>query len=269
MFEKTTQYHDKFIFTCYFFNYTGRVVFFSKYIVLILIAVIIFTDTFIGIAEEKLKIPPQIRMIRAFGGDDEKEPPVILLNNPQSAIKAPIGNSFITIEFDIKAPVPPNLYARFVHCSADWDENENVFLNDIIYSRTSNIEWTAAPISSGYYSYRGRIKVPNIQVKFKYAGNWKVKLFEYYNDSIPLVEARFFVVLPKADCELRVYGDFYDPKYNFVSPSAVTLEANVYADQKLFDNQLNTVVLYRNHRWYEPHYVSTNINLQTLRLFQM
>jgi len=224
----------------------------------IFLILFIFYSTIILKAEEDIKIPLQVRMIRAYGLDDERKPPIILLNNGGLTLTSPLGSTYITIEFDIKADVPPNLYAKFYHCSANWDENENVFLNDIVYSRTSNIQWYSAPITSNYYSYRGKIQVPNIQVKFKYSGNWKMKLFEYYNDSIPLAEVRFFVVEPKVKCEEKIYTDFYDPQFNIVSPSAVTLEAIVYASQDILDNQLNTVVFYRNHRWFEPYYVSNN-----------
>jgi hypothetical protein len=103
-----------------------------------------------------------------------------------------------------------------------------------------------------------------MQVQFKYAGNWKAKVYEYYNDSIPIAETRFFVVKPKSKTDLRVYTDFYDPKYNFISPTSITLESIVYTDQKLFDGQLNTVVYYRNHRWYEPYYVSSDASISSL-----
>jgi hypothetical protein len=222
----------------------------------------LFESTVVVLSDENIELPVQIRFIRAYGGNDETEPPIIV-ESSGGDMESPVGSRFITLEFDVQSSVTPNLYARFVHCSAVWDENENVFLNDMIYSRTSNIEWSPAPISSGHYSYRGRIQVPNTQVKFKYAGNWKMKLYEYYNDSIPLAETRFFVVKPKANCILNIYGDFYEPSYPFISPSAVNLQATVYADQKLFDNQFHTVAFYKNNRWLEPYYASSNENVNS------
>jgi len=212
---------------------------------------------------EKLEKPLQIRFIRVYGESNESNPPILLLQNQQST-QSPIGYNFITIEFDILADVPPALYAKFYHCSADWNEDENVFLNDIITSRTSNIYWNSAPITETYYSYRGTITIPNSQVKFEFAGNWKIKIFHYDNDTSPLAEARFFIVKPIAKCNLKIYSDFYDPDYNFISPTSITAEAYVYADSKMFDSQQNTCVLYKNHRWYEPIYISKDDNLSQL-----
>ena len=127
-------------------------------------------------------IHQQIRFIRAFGDDDEKKAPIIVLENNKSSYNATFGSKSITIEFDISTEVPPSMFAKFIHCSADWQESENMYLNDFINLKTSNIEWQSAPAGQNYYSYRGRIKLPDTQVKFTYAGNWKAKLYDYSND---------------------------------------------------------------------------------------
>ncbi len=231
------------------------------FFLIILLLCISIVDLF----ADDFETPVQIRFIRIFGEDNELNPPILLLQNQQSQVSS-LGFNFITIEFDVVADVPPSIFAKFYHCSVDWKEDDNVFLNDIITSRTSIIDWRSAPITEAYYSYRGRIVVPNSQAKFEFAGNWKVKIFDYDNDTIPLAEARFFVVKPIARCNLRIYTDFYDPSFNFISPTSVTVEAFVYGDSKLFDSQQNTCVLYKNHRWYEPVYISRDAYLTELNM---
>jgi hypothetical protein len=206
--------------------------------------------------DNDIKLPPRIRFIRTYGGNDERNPPVVIKSSPYN-IKSPVGESVVTIEFDVASDVPPILYARFVHCSADWEEDNNVFINNITYLRTSNINWESAPLSSNYYSYRGKLSVPNDQVKFSYSGNWKVLIYEIGREDEILAQARFFVLEPESECQLKLFSDFYEPEYK-VAPSGLTMEAEVQAPQALLDNYLNTVVIYKNHRWFEPYVVSQN-----------
>ena len=200
-------------------------------------------------------------MMRIYGNESETLPPIVLMQTQDGNYWPPIGELKITIEFDVESLVPPSLYAKFVHCSVDWKENENVFLNDIVNSRTSNIMWESAPMYSKYFTWRGKIKVPSEQVKFQFAGNWKVKLYEYYKDSVPFAEGRFFVVNPKTECNIQIYTNFYEPVHQ-VSGTALDFEAIVTGSQQLFESHLNTVVIYRNNRFEEPFIITKNDDLQ-------
>jgi hypothetical protein len=202
---------------------------------------------------------PIIRFIRVYGEKSELDPPVIVVGDERTAVSTGLKSDKIVIEFDVASKVPPSLFARFVHCSYDWKEDENIFINEATAYRTSNIFWESAPISSKYYNFRGKIIIPNEQVKFKYSGNWKVKLFDYSEPDVVLAEARFFVVNPIANVEMRFYSDFYKPERN-VTASAYDIEVLVTAAAraKLIESYLHSVVLYRNHRWYEPIVISMN-----------
>ncbi|MBM2817363.1 MAG: hypothetical protein HW421_4125 [Ignavibacteria bacterium] len=204
------------------------------------------------------KIPPQIRMLRIYGGSNERQPPIVILPTDSPQFQSSFGEAYVTIEIDIDAPIPPSLIAKFVHCNADWSEDENIFLNDIGFLRTSNIDWRTSAPSSYYFSHRGFIKAPNEQVKFKFSGNWKVKIYEMDSQvEPPLCEGRFFVLQPRAECRLDVFGDMYRPKFN-VSFSAVAMEATVTAPSSILENQLHTAVFYRNFRWSEPYVTTEN-----------
>lgn len=205
------------------------------------------------------KVPrkPIVRFIRIFGEKSEQNPPILILRTSNSGINPEIGDAHLVVEFDVDSRVPPNLYARFFHCSYDWNEDENIFLNDITAHRTSNIFWESTPINSKYYSFRGRITIPNEQVKFSFAGNWKIKLFDYENPDLPLAEARFFVVSPLVDGKMTFYSDFYKPEKN-VTASAFDVEVSVFGSKtsNIIENNLHSVILYRNHRWSEPFVIS-------------
>ncbi|MEJ5286917.1 MAG: hypothetical protein CH6_1405 [Candidatus Kapaibacterium sp.] len=200
---------------------------------------------------------PIVRFLRIYGEKSETEPPIIVINDERTTSSSGLSSNKIVIEFDVFATVPPNLFARFVHCSYDWKEDENIFINEATANRTSNIFWESAPIHSKYYSFRGKITIPNEQVKFKYSGNWKVKLYDYSDPENVIAEGRFFVVNQIVSTEMRFYSDFYKPKRN-VTASAYDIEVLVYErkSMKLIETHLHSVVLYRNNRWYEPFYIS-------------
>lgn len=210
---------------------------------------------------DRIPQKPIVRFIRVYGEKSEQNPPILILRTPNSQIDPGIGDSKLVVEFDVDSKVPPNLYARFFHCSYDWNEDDNVFLNDITAHRTSNIFWESAPINSKYYSFRGRITIPNEQVKFNFAGNWKVKLFDYENFELPLAEAKFFVVSPIVECKMLFYSDFYKPERN-ITTSAFDIEVSVFGTKtsNIIENNLHSVILYRNHRWNEPFVISQFAN---------
>ncbi|MCX7909459.1 MAG: DUF5103 domain-containing protein [Ignavibacteria bacterium] len=203
------------------------------------------------------KARPIVRYIRIYGEKGEREPPIITINDERTSFSSGLGSNKLIIEFDVFANVPPNMFARFVHCSFDWKEDENIFINEATGIRTSNIFWESAPINSKYYNFRGKITIPNEQIRFKYSGNWKVKLYDYSEPDALLAEARFFVVNPIVSTEIRFYSDFYKPQRN-VTSSAYSIEVLVSEKKssKLVESFLHSVVIYRNNRWYEPFFIS-------------
>jgi len=197
--------------------------------------------------------PPQLRFIRSYGANDEMAAPVVLLGDAQ--IQNVSAYAFATIEFDVLSKTIPNVYGRLVHCSFDWTEDDNSFLSSIT-DRTSIIDWSLAPTRSKFYTYRGKIRIPNPQTNLRFSGNWKLKIFDMEGD-VFLGEARFFVIEYKADCTFNFMTDFYEPKHR-VSGTALTLEAVISAPRTdLMDQLMHTVTFYRNHRWAEPFVVST------------
>lgn len=234
----------------------------ERIILAIFFYVIFLNDTFSQENElNYFQAKPIVRFSRIYSSRNEALPPILRLSKDITGYNVPLSSDELIFEFDVSASVPPNVYAKFVHCSIDWAEDENIFLNDIVFSRTSNISWESSPYIDSYYSYRGRLKFPNQQIKFKFAGNWKVKIFDYDNDSTPLVEAKFFVVDPKSNCNMSLISDFYNPAFN-VAPAALIIEIDVFSNEQLIDSRLNTLVLYKNHRWYEPYYISEDNILQ-------
>lgn len=196
-----------------------------------------------------------LRMIRSYGANDERLPPIVVLNSSEAN---EVGSEFVTVEFDVASQSIPNVYARITHCKADWQPSDNGFLNDVT-NRTSLVDWSIAPERSKYYRYRGKMVFPNPQTSIRFSGNWKVTLFDLSNDSV-IGETKFFAVDVRASMRMSFMTDFYQPRYQ-VSSIAYTIESGVTdRTNRLLSTNLHTLALYRNHRWHEPFYASETLS---------
>ncbi|MCX7937568.1 MAG: hypothetical protein N2971_07690, partial [Chlorobi bacterium] len=100
------------------------------------------------------RLPPLVRMVRVYGGSDERQPPILLLQTPMTRSVPTVGASTITIELDIAASVPPDLVAVLQHCTATWEPDNNPLALDPTASRAMVLDWRLAPPQSRYYTHR-------------------------------------------------------------------------------------------------------------------
>jgi hypothetical protein len=237
--------HNK---NCFLITFKSSSYFFAVTFIFIFSFVRLISD------DKPIKSPTEVRFYRIYGDDNERLPPVLLLNKPNS-VQSNVGSKQLTFEIDIYADVSPSFYATFVHCDIDWNEDDNNFINNSGFMRTSDFSWESAPYSSSFYSQRAKLKFPNAQVQFKYSGNYKIKIFEYYNDDKPIAEAKFFVIEPLAEMQLYFNSSFYKSQFQ-VSNSAYNIEVRLSAPSNLFNSQLKNVVIYRNNRYSEPYKIN-------------
>ncbi len=210
--------------------------------------------------------PTVIRMIRCYGKGGERMAPILLMNTQNasqpfgqspfgqnnSSARPTIGSASLVLEFDVSSSITPTFVVRFVHCSIDWQEDNNTFINDPAQMRTSLIEWNQLSVQAEYARYRGKVMLPNAQVQFRFSGNWKAKVYDLSSPDLVLAETRFFVVQPDAEAQLSLQSDMYKPQGR-VSPAAILADLNVSSQAlNLSDVQVSRVALYRNQRWYEP-----------------
>lgn len=209
---------------------------------------------FASVSAQKEPEPPlEVRFVRLYG--DDNEPPILLMKSQGATAQTNVGANTITLEIDIYANIPPTLFATFVHCDMNWQEDANNFINNQGLMRTSDFYWESAANSFSYYSYRGTLKFPNSQLKFRYSGNWKVKLFDYYSPDKSIAEARFFVVEPIVPVQMDFVSSMYNSEFNVIN-SAFNIEADIVAPAKILNSQLKNFVIYRNFRWNEPYVIS-------------
>lgn len=227
----------------------------------ILFALLIASVAMIARAEEPIekKLDAKLQLIRIYG-DNEMEPPILQITN-SGRYETNVGSEKITVELDITADVPPSLYARFVHCTVDWEETENLFYQGLASMRFSNIQWESATYSNSNFSYRGRFSFPDLNIKFQHSGNWKILFYDYNNDKVPFASAKFFVIESRAGADISIWNGMYSPIFN-VSSTCYNIEASVWSNMSILDNNVHTCVLYKNHRFEEPIVItqSTSVN---------
>ena len=207
-------------------------------------------------------IPPLIRYIRIYGEDNETKPPILIIHDPSNKYLTSVGYDYLTLEFDISAPITPALYIKYTHCDVNWKETENAFLQNTVNYRTTLIDWTSSTFQNDYYSFRGKVKIPGPTVRFEYSGNWKAQIFEIGNSDNPIAESRFFIVKPQSNCKFNIYTEFYDIAYK-VTNTGFILEAGVSSQEQFFDDRINAAVFYRNNRWYEPFVATKSYEVRT------
>ena len=63
---------------------------------------------------------PVVRMIRAYGGTSEVQPPVVAIEGQNSIAAPAIAQRYAPVEVDVSAANSPNVYVRVTHGNADW-----------------------------------------------------------------------------------------------------------------------------------------------------
>ncbi len=229
----------------------------------LLISLVVLSCTFVcsALDSSSTQLPALVRFVRIYGGTSEILPPVLLVNIRSGEFQPVYGERRLTLELDVQTAVPPSYRVSAVHCRADWTEDNNVFLNDVGFMRSSQFNWQPAPASSRHYSYRATMAIPNETLRIPYGGNWKLRVTDYDNDTLVLAEARFFALDCATQCSLDISSDFYEPTKN-ASPSALSLECSINATMLISDLPLHTAVFYRMNRWNEPLVATTSSSLR-------
>ncbi len=185
--------------------------------------------------------------LRIYANDDEYQSPIILQEN------------FITIEFDVNTPHPPNLQIIFKHASKNWIADNNVFLNDNFRDRTSTLSYDAAPSGVRQYTYHYKNSFPNESVKFSYSGNYLFYIVDRNAQEKILAEGRFIVVENVVQTSMNVTNQYY-PETNspYNQRNVITVNVNVTTEsEKKEEPTLNyanvkTVDIYQNWKMYNP-----------------
>jgi len=198
--------------------------------------------------------PIKARFVRVIPNKGEHLPPVIRAFGSSKEQYGVNYSDTLNIIVDISANLPPNVKVRYVHCDALWNEDDIPLIKSSGNLESSIIDWQPSPRFSVHFDYRGKVSIPNSQVKLFHSGNWKAKFFDANSESI-FAEVRFFVVEPRASTYLNLFPEFYKPKY-LVANSAINCEVRTKSNEGLVDMNIDLVAIFKNGRWFEPYFIS-------------
>lgn len=180
--------------------------------------------------------------LRTYAIDDEYRPPIIL------------KSEYITIEFDVTTPLPPNVQIIFQHASKDWKVDENLFVNDPAKIRATILFYSTAPNGVYHYTYRYKNSFPNSKnyVEFVYSGNYIYTIVNRDDNDKILASGRFIVAEDLAATSMVIENKFH-PDYdspmnemNFISISVSIPQENIGMNNSINHTDVRTVDIIKN-----------------------
>jgi hypothetical protein len=183
-----------------------------------------------------------VRGLSVYGMENEDAPPLI-----DDSL-----HRYITIQFDVAAPDPPELRIRFLHCNRDWVPDESAFVQDDRYGRSDILAFRTAPAGVGQYAYRfvNRFPDENGVVQFVYSGNWIFRIIDT-DETTVLGEGRFFVVEDLVRPAATVRNAY---QTGLASPlnQVHRVDVQVTLPDEMDGMCYTTVDIYQNHRFHAP-----------------
>lgn len=195
----------------------------------------------------------QIRTVIMHTTASELEPPVINLN----------GTEQIVLRFDDLGDDVRDLYYTFEHCTYDWKSSDLLDM-DFIEGYTSdfiaNYDFSFNTVIP-YVHYE--LTFPNDRVGLKRSGNYIIKVFEDDDPEKVILTARFMVVEPITNIEMKIMPTRVVSERNYRQD--VDLKVNLKSLETLNPYSDIELVVRQNFRWdnaiwnLKPSFVKDNV----------
>ncbi len=191
--------------------------------------------------------------LRIHGAGDPASPPILRIpvdGKPATGI----GNDALTVEFEMQSQALPAISMQLVHCDRNWVPTENIFVQDPMRLRGNDFEIERAPVSATHYDYIVRCTIPGAAggPHVQFAGNYLVRIIDYYNTGTVLAEGRFFAVETRAGVGVEVYSDFYESAQTKVLQNGLKVRVEAVPNNDLFGGRITAIDLYRAGEWSSP-----------------
>lgn len=197
----------------------------------------------------------EILGLRAYANNDEYRLPIITRSEQ------------ITVEFDVKTSLPPNLNIIFKHASQNWTVDENYFINEPAKTVAINLSYANAPNGVNHYTYRYVNSFPNNKnfVEFSYSGNYIFFIVDHNNSDKVLASGKFILAEEIVTTSMTIenkYHPNYDSPYNQMNNVTVLVSApNEYtaADMNsIYHQDITRVDLIKNWNLEQPEVIDVN-----------
>ncbi|MCB2203439.1 DUF5103 domain-containing protein [bacterium] len=225
----------------------------------LLLPAIVALPGVLGAQEAPCEELPFIRGLRVYGGDDERNLPVMVKRDTTKSKTSSLPD-FITIRFDVQEEMPPRLAIRFYHCDKDWNIDTDFVVRDDFFTYTRQLEYEQAGAGTEQFSWRFTNRFPSAFhsfVRFLYSGNWIFDVTDEFDEDVIYASGRFIVVENIVRTNLGIRNDYWSdfrPPRNEVH--RLTLKMAI--PDKLFPDYVRTVDFYKNFNLFEHYRVSSD-----------
>jgi hypothetical protein len=202
---------------------------------------------------------PFIRGLRVYGGDDERNLPVLAKQDSGRAGTARSLPDFITIRFDVDEQAPPRLKIRFRHCDKDWKVDTDLFVRDDFFTFTRTLFYEPSITGNRGFSWRFENRFPSEEhpfVRFLYSGNWIFEISDEFDDAEVYATGRFICIEPIVRCGLQVYNDFWTD-YDSPLDQVHRLRLSIDVPDHLFADFVRTADFYKNVNLFDAERVDS------------
>lgn len=195
----------------------------------------------------------RVRWLRLYGVNDETSPPILRLPI-KGAPASRVGSEALTMQFDMQADHLPNLTLILIHCDHNWIPTQNLFVQDPIKLRSSDISMIRSPAGARGYDYSCSITFPSADnsIKIEYSGNYLARIVDYYDNNRVLAETRFFAVEPKSGVATYISSGFYQSAQTEVLQHGLNIRCEAQPASDLFPSQIRAIDIYKAGVWWEP-----------------
>ncbi|HPI37611.1 MAG TPA: hypothetical protein PK397_06670 [Ignavibacteriaceae bacterium] len=198
-----------------------------------------------------LQAQVDVLSLKSYTCDDEIALPVVIINSE--------NQNCLTIEFDLKAEVLPNIAIIFRFCDVNWFPYNNPFLENRGKNSAYNLEYSFLPVTVSEAKYHYKLQYPDARgyVEFPFSGKWKFFITDYNDTSKVYAEGKFYVVIPSFFPKVKLQTEILSDKEYFPADLARTLNLSTSFNlpEEFFPLYVDGVEIVENQLVNYPIYV--------------
>jgi len=193
----------------------------------------------------------QVLELRVHAVESEEGAPFMSLQTTGTTARS-AGSDQITVTFDLRADVYPNLALNLVHCDRYWRPTENIFVQDPARLRTYDFDIRRAPLGVRGYDYQCSITFPRSgsRIRIEHSGNYLAQIVDYDEPTRVYGQGRFFVVEAKSSVEAGVVSDFFESQQTETPQHGLRIRVEAEPSVDIFGSQIAAIAIVESGQWY-------------------
>ncbi len=191
----------------------------------------------------------QIKSLQAYAGNDQLALPVV--------IQSKEAKQNLTIEFDVKAPLEPNLVIEFKFADLNWNPYQNLFLVNQGRNTTQTLWYETIRIPNSGADFHYKDSFPNFDITFPFPGKWIFLIRDSMNKNKIYAQGSFFVVHNSIPIRQNIKREVTDDgRFGRIELNrAFSIDANFILPDSLHPANVTGVEIIENRKIYSPYQI--------------